>query len=119
MKKEMVTKTDADREKLLLTPPYYAVVFSSKRTEGDNGYDAMSAKMGELAEKQDGYLGVESARDESGFGITISYWENLDCIKKWKENAAHSVAQKLGKKQWYTSYKVRITKVERYYEIND
>ena len=61
-------------------PPYYAVIFSSIRTEGENGYSEMGDKMVELAEQQDGFLGVESARNE--LGITVSYWKDLESIRK-------------------------------------
>ena len=61
--------------------PYYAVIFTSLKTEDDNGYAAMSAKMEELALLEPGYLGIESARNE--LGITVSYWESLDAIKNW------------------------------------
>ncbi len=30
-------------------PPYYAVIFSSHRTEGDDGYGDMAGRMVELA----------------------------------------------------------------------
>ncbi|MGG4341976.1 antibiotic biosynthesis monooxygenase family protein [Paenibacillus lautus] len=93
-------------------PPYYACIFVSKRTEGDRGYGAMTDKMAELAAKQPGYLGVESARDE-GLGITVSYWDSLEAIRLWKENAAHQVAQERGKNEWYESFGLRICKVER------
>ncbi|MDH6672553.1 heme-degrading monooxygenase HmoA [Paenibacillus sp. LBL] len=93
-------------------PPYYACIFVSKRTEGDRGYGAMSDKMAELAAQQPGYLGVESARDE-GLGITVSYWDSLEAIRLWKENAAHQVAQERGKNEWHESFGLRICKVER------
>ncbi|SEN81862.1 antibiotic biosynthesis monooxygenase family protein [Lihuaxuella thermophila] len=96
-------------------PPYYAVIFSSARTENNKGYSQMSEKMISLARQQPGFLGVESARDENGFGITVSYWESLEAIQNWKENSAHQLAQNLGKKEWYQRYKVRICKVERDY----
>jgi len=97
------------------TIPYYAVIFTSKRTEGDNGYSKMAARMFELASKQDGFLGLESAKED--LGITISYWKDLESIKHWKNNSEHLTAQELGKSTWYKSYKVRITKVEREYEF--
>ncbi|MEH7401945.1 antibiotic biosynthesis monooxygenase [Gottfriedia acidiceleris] len=93
-------------------PPYYAVIFCSKRTVGDNGYSKMSEKMVKLASSQPGFLGVESARDLE-MGITVSYWESLNAIKKWKEHAAHKVAQERGKKDWYESFALRVCKVER------
>ena len=94
-------------------PPYYAVIFTSVRTAGDNGYGEMAEKMMELAQQQSGFLGVESARD--ALGITVSYWSSLESIKAWKNNIEHQKAQSLGKEQWYSEFKTRISKVEREY----
>jgi heme-degrading monooxygenase HmoA len=96
-------------------PPYYAVIFTSLRTAGDNGYGAMADAMDELAKQQPGYLGIESAREE--VGITVSYWESLQAIANWKANTDHLVAQKTGRTKWYEHYKVRICLVERDYEF--
>ena len=96
-------------------PPHYAVIFSSHRTDGDNGYGEMAERMAELAAQQPGYLGMESARE--GLGITVSYWESLEAIRNWKQNAEHKEAQRLGHQQWYSSFRVRIAKVEREYGI--
>lgn len=94
-------------------PPYYAVIFTSLRTEIDEGYEITADHMVELAAGQPGFLGVESARE--GIGITVSYWESLEAIRQWKANTEHLAAQKLGRKQWYTAYKTRICLVERDY----
>lgn len=94
-------------------PPYYAVIFSSLRTDGDQGYGAMADRMVELARQQPGFLGVESARD--GLGITVSYWESLEAIKHWKANVEHQAAQRQGREQWYSEFRVRIARVEREY----
>ncbi|WP_036380581.1 antibiotic biosynthesis monooxygenase [Muricauda sp. MAR_2010_75] len=98
-----------------LQKPYYAVIFTSTRTDGDNGYGQMAAEMEQLARQQPGFLDFESARD--GLGVTISYWENLEAIANWKANMDHREAQKNGIKKWYSWYKVRICKVEREYEF--
>jgi heme-degrading monooxygenase HmoA len=95
-------------------PPYYAVILTSTRTEGENGYNEMAKKMEELAKQQSGYLGIESARNE--IGITVSYWKNLDSIKHWKHQTDHLIAQQKGINDWYSNYKVRICKVEKDYE---
>ena len=96
-------------------PPYYAVVFTSQRREGDAGYDATSARMVELAQGMDGFLGVESARDESGFGITVSYWSSEEAIATWKRHLEHRAAQESGKTTWYEHYELRVAKVQRAY----
>lgn len=96
-------------------PPYYAVIFSSIKVENANGYSEMADLMVELAKTQEGFLGVESARNE--LGITVSYWKDLESITKWKQNSEHLIAQDKGRKEWYKHYKTRISKVERDYEF--
>ena len=93
--------------------PYYAVIFTSIRTEVDNDYAAITDKMVSLAEKQRGFLGMESAR--SAVGIPVSYWDSLQAIKNWKFHIEHTEARERGRSEWYTKFKVRISKVERDY----
>lgn len=97
-------------------PPYYAVIFSSIRTANIDGYSKMADLMQELASKQEGFLGVESARNE--LGITVSYWQDLDSIKKWKLNDDHLAAQYSGRAEWYKYYTIRIARVERDYNFD-
>jgi len=98
-------------------PPYYAVIFSSQRSEGDHGYSAMAERMVELASRQAGFLGAESARDPSGFGITVSYWASEAAIQAWKADVEHLAAQEQGRSTWYEHFKVRVSKVERAYSM--
>ncbi len=95
--------------------PYYAVIFTSKRTNLEEGYAEMADKMVALAQQQPGFLGVESARNE--IGITVSYWKHLEAIKNWKQNLDHLDAQRLGRAKWYEFYTVRIALVEREYGL--
>ena len=103
---------------IALTPatPYYAVIFTSLRTDGDHGYSETATLMDELSKEIEGYLGIESARAE--IGITVSYWSSLESIKTWKQQTEHRMAQKKGREQWYAAFKVRICKVERDYEFS-
>ncbi|TPW13370.1 MAG: antibiotic biosynthesis monooxygenase [Halothiobacillaceae bacterium] len=93
-------------------PPYYAVIFTSLRTEGDHGYGAMAEKMVEMARHQPGFLGFETARAE--LGISVSYWSSLETLTAWRENMAHRAAQQNAPK-WYKSLRVRVCRVEREY----
>jgi heme-degrading monooxygenase HmoA len=95
--------------------PYYAVIFTSQRTDGDRGYGRMADRMATLASQIPGFLGMESVRDLKGLGITVSYWESEDAIRRWKIHSEHQVAQETGKKVWYTDYVLRIARVERTY----
>ncbi len=96
-------------------PPYYAVIFTSIAAADSDGYAEMSAAMDELAVRQDGYLGHESARGSDGLGITVSYWRDEAAIAHWRTNAEHRVAQRLGRERWYRNYAIRVARVERAY----
>jgi heme-degrading monooxygenase HmoA len=93
-------------------PPYFAVIFTSVRHDGDNGYSEAAKQMLELASKQPGFLGFETARQE--IGISVSYWSSLEAIKAWKENTTHRQAQNRAK-DWYKTFRVRVCRVEREY----
>ncbi len=93
-------------------PPYFAVIFTSVRTDGDHGYGEAAKQMMELASVQPGFLGADSARKE--IGITVSYWASLEAISAWKENMAHRQVQGRAK-EWYQAVRVRVCRVEREY----
>jgi heme-degrading monooxygenase HmoA len=93
-------------------PPYYAVIFTSLRADGDDGYAETAKRMVELAAKQPGFLGFETARHD--IGISVSYWTSLEAIKAWKEHAEHRAAQNRAK-EWYRAFRVRICRVEKEY----
>ena len=97
-----------------LVPPYYAVIFSSRRTDVDAGYAEAASAMLALAAQQPGFLGVESARSD-GVGITVSYWESEAAIANWRRNAEHTAVREQGRSRWYAHYEVRVAKVERAY----
>lgn len=98
-----------------MEPPYYAVIFSSQRTEGDQGYAAMADQMEALARQQPGFLGIDSARGADGFGITVSYWTSEAAIAAWKAHVDHQAARELGRDRWYAHFDVRVARVERAY----
>jgi len=99
------------------TVPYYAVIFTSKLSENTKGYSEMAEKMETLAKQQEGFLGIDSARND--IGITVSYWESLDAIKNWKQQSDHIEAQLKGKTEWYSWYNLKICKVEREYSYKN
>lgn len=93
-------------------PPYYAVIFTSRRAAEHEGYGEMAERMEELARREPGFLGVESLR-EGAVGITVSYWESLEAIESWRLHVEHREAQRLGRQAWYDEYSIRIARVER------
>ncbi|MDI1255136.1 MAG: antibiotic biosynthesis monooxygenase [Flavobacterium sp.] len=104
-------------ENLTMETPYYAVIFTSVKTEIDENYSETAELMVQMAKEQLGFLGVESARNE--IGITVSYWKDLESIKNWKKVMEHKAAQQKGRSTWYKNYTVRIALVEREYSFSN
>ena len=93
-------------------PPYYAVIFTTKASAENEGYEDMATRMLELAQQQDGFIAFESAKQE--IGITVSYWRDLESIKQWRSQVEHREAQRLGRELWYDSFELHIARVESY-----
>jgi heme-degrading monooxygenase HmoA len=125
-----------------IPPPFYVCIFSNQHAEtssaspssspatenqsGDNnnnnvitdnltGYAELAHEIHQLARHQDGYLGMDSSRNDQGFGVTVSYWNSDQAMKEWKRQADHVGAQRLGRERFYADYHVHIAKVERSY----
>jgi len=95
-------------------PPYTAVIFTSTRTPGDNGYTQMLQRMETMAAAQPGYLGIETVKDGLA-GITVTYWRAEPAAAAWTQVAEHLVAQQRGQQVWYDDYRVRVATVGRDY----
>ncbi len=94
-------------------PPYYAVIFTSRWTDDQEGYAQTADEMERLASLQPGFLGMESVRDVEGLGITVSYWASEEAIAAWRSHADHLTAQRVGRERWYRAYALRVARVER------
>lgn len=101
-----------------IPPPYFACIFTSTREQKDDGYNELARTLDALAKDQEGYLGIDSARDPSnGEGITVSYWRTMDSMLNWKQQVEHVNAQKLGRDQFYLDYHIHIAEIQREYSM--
>lgn len=98
-------------------PPYYAVVFTSVRPDGAEGYAETAQRMLELVKEVPGFLGYESAKTPGGLGISVGYFRDEEAIAAWQRDMEHQAAQKRGRVEWYDSYSVHVAKVERSYSF--
>jgi heme-degrading monooxygenase HmoA len=97
-------------------PPYVAVIFSAVASSDSRGYAPMLEAMRDLARRQPGFLGIESAGGAPGeLEVTVSYWASEADARAWKAVAEHAEAQRLGRERWYRSYRVRVARVDRAY----
>ena len=91
----------------------YVVVITSQRTPVDDGYGEAAERMAALAEGMPGYGGMETVRGADGAGITVSYWDSLEALRAWREQAEHVAVQELGRQRWYEHYRITLASVER------
>jgi heme-degrading monooxygenase HmoA len=99
--------------KLDATKECWAVIFTSKLRPGADGYADAANRMVELAGEQPGFIGIESARSADGLGITVSYWDSLDAIDRWREHAEHKLVQTRGRGEFYERYSLHVSRVIR------
>jgi heme-degrading monooxygenase HmoA len=89
---------------------FYAVIFSSTKSENLDGYAEMDETTMKLAQEQPGYLGYESVANDNK-SIFISYWKNKEAIENWRQHATHKMAKSQAK-NWYKRYLSQICLVE-------
>ena len=93
-----------------------AVIFASRRTGQDEaGYAAAAARMEALVARQPGFRGADAARDEGGFGITVSYWADEAAAIAWRDHPEHAATREAGRQRWYTQHSVTVATVTRDY----
>lgn len=97
----------------------YVVVFTSVLNPGnEKEYEIAASRMCELAKAQPGYIKMDSVR-EGGLGITVSYWDSLDAVNKWKWNGEHLAEQKLGRQKYYKTFQLTVARIEKEVEFTN
>jgi heme-degrading monooxygenase HmoA len=89
---------------------YFAVIFSSTKSESLEGYVEADELTMHLASEQKGFIGYESLSCGSKT-IFISYWESRESIDAWRLNSTHQLAKSNAKK-WYKRYLSQVCHVE-------
>ena len=90
------------------------VIFRAKIANLEADYHCRAARLRELAMGQYGcleFVTMTQGKDE----IALSYWENLEQVKAWRQAPEHLEAQALGCSMWYDSHRVEVTEVLRSY----
>lgn len=93
----------------------YVVIFTAKIAKLDAQYVNLATKLRERAMRLYGcteFISASQGQQE----IALSYWPDLESIRRWKADELHLTAQELGRSDWYQSYRVEICEVSRRYE---
>ena len=95
-----------------------AVIFEFEPAEGRReDYLEWAAALRPEVEKIEGFISVE--RFESitrpGRMVSISFWEDEEAIRRWRNHPAHREAQAAGRAGLFRHYRLRVAEVKRDY----
>lgn len=93
---------------------YQPQLAQSKRSPAHYGYKDLASRLREKAMSDFGCTAFISAT-ENGREIAISYWPDLESIKRWKADELHLQAQNLGQAIWYENYTVQVCEIRYQY----
>ena len=65
----------------------------------------------------EGFIGVDrfESNNTKGYYVSVSSWKDEQSVNKWHKNSKHAIAQNLGKKEIFKSFRIRVAKVFRDY----
>lgn len=96
----------------------YAVIFSARIARLDAEYSEMAEAMRALAMEKYGCRKFSSVTDGDS-EVAISYWDDEQQIRDWKQDPKHLLAQQAGRRRWYESYTVEVVEIVRRYTSAD
>lgn len=99
----------------LRSPDVYLVIFKAAVAQLDDEYFRTAEKLRDLAISKYGCLDFVAVT-EGDQEIAISYWENRQQIRDWKDDPEHVLAQEAGRDRWYQSYSVEICELQKAYK---
>ena len=101
------------------TPPYYAVTTTTELGPNYDGdaHRTLAMRLYARASALGGFLGLEAFFDGDA-SIAVSYWESLEAIERWRNDAPHGAAKRVAKAEWFGATITRIARVEADYGFN-
>ena len=84
-------------------------------------YLAIAADLKPELEKMPGFISVERFQSltDPGKLLSLSFWEDEESIRRWRNLEAHRLAQSQGRHGVFKDYRLRIAAVNRDYGMND
>ncbi|OGA03602.1 MAG: hypothetical protein A3I00_06100 [Betaproteobacteria bacterium RIFCSPLOWO2_02_FULL_64_12] len=89
-------------------------VFRSRlRPDAQEEYGRWAQRMSELAGQMPGYLSHKGFVAEDGERVTIVEFESEQAHQAWRLHPEHVQAQKKGRAEFYSEYRIQVCSVER------
>ncbi len=99
-----------------------AVIFEvTPKHSGKDEYLEIAGKMKSQLSEVDGFISIErfqSLAEPSRF-LSLSFWRDEDSVKLWRDEISHREAQKKGRENLFSYYRLRVANVLRDYGIDN
>jgi len=99
-----------------------AVIFEVWPAPGrKDEYLEIAADLRPRLEKIDGFISVERFQSiaEPGKMVSLSFFRDEDAVKAWRNTEEHRAAQKAGRSEVFSNYRLRIAEVARDYGMRE
>ena len=99
-----------------------AVIFEFTPAEGRfPDYLALVETLRQDLAEAEGFISLERFESISNKGkfLSLQYWRDEECVRKWRTLQKHREAQKKGRAGIFKSYRLRIAQVVRDYTMDE
>ena len=94
-------------------------VFRSRMRPGSDlaALERLGARMYELATQMPGFISYKDFTAADGESVSLVEFESVDTLLAWREHPEHQEAQRLGREQFFTEYRIQIGTPSRTYRF--
>jgi heme-degrading monooxygenase HmoA len=93
-------------------------IFRSRlRPENREEYERWAARMHELASHMPGFISIKTFAADDGERVSLVEFESEETMRAWREHPEHQQAQALGRKLFYSEYRIQVCPTIREYSF--
>jgi heme-degrading monooxygenase HmoA len=90
---------------------------SRLRPEHEKEYAGWATRMHDLASSMPGFLAIKTFTAEDGERVSIVEFASEETMRQWREQADHRQAQELGRRLFYSEYRIQVCQPIRDYSF--
>ena len=93
-------------------------IFRSRlRPEHRDEYDRWAQRIHDLAVTMPGFISIKTFTAEDGERVSLVEFESEEAVRAWREHPDHREAQELGRKLFYSEYRIQVCQPLRDYSF--
>lgn len=79
--------------------------------------EQLGARMFELASAMPGFVSYDEFTAADGSFLTLVQFADLAALSAWRDHPEHREAQRRGREEFFSAYRIQVCSVERAYEF--